>query len=159
MTTEVLQGARTSFGPKVAEKTAPYTVADGVYKTLVVPINWDELPAVSADDATVQTLPAHAWIEKATLQVVEPFTSGGAATLTLGLAQPDGTAIDVDGIDVAIALSAINTKGQRVLCDGALVANTAGVGANEGQVVASTAVAALTGGKAFLIIDYYALNV
>ena len=101
-------------------------------------------------------LPAHAWIKDATLRVTEAFTSGGTPTLDIGLTESDGTAIDADGIDAAVALSAIDAVGETVLCDGALVGNTAGIGSAAGQVVAAGS-AAYTAGRAVLIIRYVEL--
>jgi hypothetical protein len=159
MGTEVVNGSRTNFGPKVVETKAPYTVTFPSFKELHVPINYDDLPVVSANDVTVQSIPAYAWIESATLHVQEAFTSGGAATMSIGLYESDGTVIDLDGIDVDIALAAINAKGERVLCDGALVANTAGVGTAAGQVVVveSSGANPYTAGKGELVIRYHDL--
>ena len=112
---------------------------------------------MDANDATVQSIPAHAWIKKATLHVIELFTSGGAVTLDIGLYESDGTVIDLDGIDAVIALAAINEVGERVLCDGALVDNTGGIGAAAGQVVAVEGTSTFTAGRAVLVIEYVEL--
>ncbi len=151
---EILNGSRTSFGPRAVEAKAPSTIAYSSVKELHVPINWDDLPVVSANDSTVLSIPAHAWIESATLHVIELFTSGGAVTLDIGLYESDGTVIDLDGIDAVIALAAINEVGERVLCDGALVSNTGGIGANAGQVVAVEGTSTFTAGRAVLVIKY-----
>jgi len=159
MSTEVVNGSRTNFGPKSVESKAPYTVSYPSFKELHVPVVYDDLPVVSADDATVQSIPANAWIEQAILHVKTAFTSGGAATMSIGLYQSDGTVIDLDGIDVDIALAAINADAERVLCDGALVANTAGVGSAAGQVVVveSSGANPYTAGEAELVIRYHDL--
>jgi hypothetical protein len=57
----------------------------------------------------------------ATIEVTQPFTSGGSATLTLGFHNEDGTAYDADGIDATVALTALDAVGETTVCDGALV--------------------------------------
>lgn len=58
----------------------------------------------------------------ATVDVLTAATSGGSAALNIGL-EAKGTAgtDDPDGIDAAVALTAIDAKGERVVCDGALI--------------------------------------
>ena len=123
---------------------------------LVADIDYRDLPAAGAsatlDPMYVAALPEGALITDAKLDVTEAFTSGGAATLDLGLVQENGTAVDLDGIDAAIALSAINGVGDRVECDGALV-NGAAVSARS-FLSASVGTAAYTAGKARLVISY-----
>ena len=156
---EVLSGSRVSFGPRTVETKAPYTQAYSSVKELHVPINYDDLPVVSATDATVQSIPANAFILRAILHVQEAFTSGGAATMSIGLYESDGTEIDLDGIDVDIALAAINAVGERVICDGALVNGLQGIGTAAGQVVVveSSGANPYTAGKATLVIEYVEL--
>lgn len=102
----------------------------------------------------VKSIPAGSFILSATLQVKEAFTSGGSATLDLGLVEADGTAIDADGIDAGIALGAINAANETVLCDGALVGALAGIGAADGQLICANGTAAFTAGKAVLEVEY-----
>jgi hypothetical protein len=62
------------------------------------------------------------FIEKAEVHIEEAFdSSGDAFTLTIGLYNADDTAYDADGIDVAIAQTAIDGVGDIVTCDGAKV--------------------------------------
>lgn len=72
-------------------------------------------------------IPAGSYITQAFFVVVTAFDSGSTATLDLGLSLADGTytGADEDGIDVAIAETAIDTAGKVVVCDGALVRGTA----------------------------------
>jgi chitinase len=75
------------------------------------------------------------------------------------LYESDGTEIDLDGIDVDIALAAINAVGERVICDGALVNGLQGIGTAAGQVVVveSSGSNPYTAGKATLVIEYVEL--
>lgn len=99
-------------------------------------------------------IPAGAYITNAYFIVETGFTSGGAATLDIGLYQKDGTVIDADGVDAAIALAAIDTAGEVVVNDGALVGGTATVGANDAYVELKYNTAAYTAGAAKLVIEY-----
>jgi hypothetical protein len=103
----------------------------------------------AADD---NVIPAGAYITKASIVVDTAFTSGGSATLTLGLVEADGTAIDVDGIDVAIALAALGAD-KAVAADGALVNGTAQVTA-DGVLRMTVGTAGYTAGKARLYVEY-----
>lgn len=158
MASEVLQGSRNHFGPRDSEKQAPSHVPTSHYKEMRVPLKWDDLPSgATANDSTVQEIPANAWIESAILRVTTPFTSAGATTLDIGLIESDGTVIDLNGIDEVIAKTAIDAVGETVICDGALVANTAGIGAAAGQVYTTVTTGPYTAGEAVLIIRYFEL--
>lgn len=113
--------------------------------------SFDDLPVVTLDEAA-QTIPANSFIVSATLRTIIPI-AGTTPTLTLGLTEKDGTAIDADGIDVAIAAAALSVIGETVLCDGALVASLQGTGAERGQLVATTG-GTVTAGKFSLEIEY-----
>jgi hypothetical protein len=113
--------------------------------------SYDDLPVVTLDEAA-QTIPANSFIVSATLRTIIAI-AGTTPTLTLGLTEKDGTAIDADGIDVAIAAAALSVVGETVLCDGALVASLQGTGAERGQLVATTG-GTVTAGKFSLEIEY-----
>jgi len=73
-------------------------------------------------------LPQKAQIIRADLYVTAAFTSAGVPTLDLGLWHDDGdgtfTVDDVDGFDVDIALTALDSVGATVALDGAYVDGT-----------------------------------
>lgn len=102
-------------------------------------------------------IPVGSFIKSATFIVTEAFDSGTTATLDLGLAIADGTYTggDEDGIDAAIAESAIDTAGKAVLCDGAMVGSTT---ASVTTVVLYPSydvdTAVYTTGKGYLVIEY-----
>jgi len=113
--------------------------------------SFDDLPTATLDEAA-QTIPANSYIVSATLRVLEAL-AGSTPTLTIGLVEKDGTTIDADGIDVAIAEADIDTVGETVLCDGALVAGLAGTGAERAQLLVTTG-GTVTAGKFSLEIEY-----
>ncbi len=112
---------------------------------------YDDLPVATLDEAAL-TIPANSFIVSATLRVITPI-AGTTPTLTVGLVEKDGTTIDADGIDVAIAEADLSVVGETVLCDGALVAGLQGIGAERGQLVVTTG-GTVTAGKFSLEIEY-----
>lgn len=98
-------------------------------------------------------IPAGSYIESALLVVTEAFDSGSTATLDLGLANADGTytGLDEDGIDAAIAESAIDTAGKEVTCDGAYIG---AITTKAGYPSYDIDTAVYTTGKGYLIITY-----
>ena len=123
-------------------------------KSLVMVLTGTELPSAAAtpqdNDAFI---PAGSFITSASLIVTSAFTSGGAATLTIGAYQQDGTTVDADGIDATVALAALAAN-KGVACDGALVGGTATVGAADVYIEANYGTAAFTAGEAKLVIEY-----
>lgn len=98
-------------------------------------------------------IPGDAYLLKAELRVETAFTSGGSATLTLGLYDTDrSTAYDADGIDATIAVAAL-TAGATITNDGALI-NTRLANNTPCLLTATVGTAAFTAGKGFLRIWY-----
>ena len=128
----------------------------GAHRTLVVEIpDASLIPSSGATPAANDPfLPAGAYVTRATLMVDEGFTSGGAATLTIGTYTKAGSSIDADGIDAAIALGAINGAQEAVVCDGAQVGGTVRVGAADAYVQLNYGTAAFTAGAGKLVIEY-----
>lgn len=130
------------------------STAVGIRKALV----WDIADATAlgtsaaAPAANDAFIPANAVIVSAHIVVDDAFTSGGAATLTVGLYNSAGTAIDADGIDATVAL-AVLAADDVVVCDGALV-GVANVGAADAYVGALYTTAAYTAGSAKVVIEY-----
>jgi len=95
-------------------------------------VNIDYTDATSTD-APVSThplagIPSGAHIVSATFYVKTAFV-GTSGTLDIGLWHDDGdgtfSVYDLDGIDAAIAVTAIDAIGDHVACDGALVGSGA----------------------------------
>lgn len=81
-----------------------------------------DLPAQSESDPSVYAFPVGAVPTRADLKVVEALSGG--TSVDVGLAQPDGTAIDADGLVAAFAGTAAGTyaKGAGALLDTVLSA-------------------------------------
>ena len=100
------------------------------------------------------TIPANALIINADLIMRTAATSGGSATLTIGTYNSAGTAIDADGIDATIALTAMDAIGEVVQCDGAQVNGTVTIGTSAAYVGLIYGTAAFTAGAGKLVIQY-----
>ena len=126
----------------------------------VIGVDLEDSDSVTAATITGQgvSIPRGAILERATFHVHEAFTSGGAATLDLGTYDADNASItgdDPDGIDVDIAITAIDAVGDFIVCDGALVG--AAVGATSDSdvtLVAAYQTAAFTAGKGMLVCRF-----
>jgi len=96
------------------------------------------------------TFPKNARIEEVEVEVVTGATSGGSATLDIGLVRYDRTTeIDFDGLVAAAAKATIDTAGKRLnlingsTAAGALIGTTT---ANPGFAVAKAGTAVFTAG-------------
>jgi len=128
---------------------------ESMTQTLVVDITGTDLgTSADAPEANDAFIPAGSYIKNAYLVVDEAFTSGGAATLTIGTQTADGTNIDADGIDATVALTVIDASGDVVVADGAQVGGVVTVGANNAYVKAIYGTAAYTAGTAKLYVEY-----
>jgi hypothetical protein len=101
-------------------------------------------------------IPAGSLIKRADLVMTTAATSGGSATLTIGTYNAAGTAIDADGIDATVALTAIDAIGETVRCDGAHL-TVGGYVAENAYIGAIYATAAYTAGVGKLYIEYVKL--
>ena len=104
-------------------------------------------------DGRELSIPANAYITDAYFIVETAFTSGGSTTLTVGLAQDDGTVIDADGLDATVAKTAIDAVGDVVVMDGALVGGTSVVG-NEAFLYFTVGTGPWTAGVGHVVIEY-----
>lgn len=108
----------------------------------------------TAAGPTEAFVPANALIVDAHFITETAFTSGGSATLSIGLYNAAGSAIDADGIDATVALTAIDAVGESVVCDGAKVDGTDTVGTADAYVGFIYGTAAFTAGAGKLVIEY-----
>ena len=130
------------------------TVINNLPKTLVYDIaDATTLGTSVTIDPNDPVIPAGAYITRAFIISETTFTSGGAATLTVGLYNAAGTAIDADGIDATVALAAL-TADDVVVCDGALAGGVLTVGGADAYVGAIYGTAAYTAGAAKVVIEY-----
>lgn len=109
--------------------------------------------SAAAPAANDSFIPAGAYITKASLIVTTAF-AGSSAALNIGLQTAAGAAIDADGIDAAIAVTAIDAIGDVVACNGAAVAGVVTVGTAPAYVSLDYDTAAFTAGAAKLVIEY-----
>jgi hypothetical protein len=95
-------------------------------------------------------IPAGARIEKVEVVTETAVTSGGAATLNVGLIRRDRTtAIDEDGLIAALAIASFNAAGETVVLTNGVTSAGALVGttlANSGYLAADYDTAAFTAG-------------
>lgn len=130
---------------------------DGVTHSMVTKLVYD-IPDATAiantDTAAVvddaPSIPAGAYIKEAYLVVDTAFTSGGSAVLDLGFKQADGTNVDDDGIDAAIAVAAL-TADAIIVSDGADIGTRA---ATAVYPMVTYDTAAFTAGAGKLVITY-----
>ena len=102
-------------------------------------------------------IPANSLILRADLVMTTPATSGGSPTLDIGTYNSAGTAIDADGIDAAIALTALDLAGgETVRCDGAHL-TTVGRVSVDAYIGLIRAVTTYTAGAGKLYIQYIKL--
>ena len=125
-----------SYGTKDGNKMAEYT------------FTYDDLPAEGTGEMQF-SFPAYSKILSARLEVLTAFAGG--TSYNLGLYQSDGTVIDADGIDAAVALASIDARGDLIECDGALIGASIGAAAGELRVAAT---GTFTAGKAKLVVEY-----
>jgi hypothetical protein len=135
-------------------------VTYGAGGVLVVDFDVDNLPGFDKDAGGGSTpdsfsslkayLPAGAWIKSATI-LVKTALAGTTPTLTIGTYEQDGTVIDADGIDAAVAAADLAAN-KVVLCNGAQVGGTASLAA-DAYIVAVTGGTA-TAGAFRLVVEY-----
>lgn len=117
-------------------------------------ISYTDLNAFGTDTVLSDTLsiPDGSRIVSATIYVETAFTSGGSATLQIGLLRTDrSTAYDADGLVAATAVASL-TAGATITGSGALVNTTL---ANDGLLTATAGTANFTAGKARIQVRYY----
>jgi len=117
-----------------------------------IALDFDFATAITAAaDGHEAFIPAGSFIVEAFLKVTTAM-AGTSGTLTIGLAQKDGTVIDADGIDAAVAQADL-AAGKAVVCDGALVGGTATVGSANAYLY-TTKGGTVTAGAAKLVVRY-----
>lgn len=137
-------------GPEAGQTGASVETCGGV-KELILDIADMSEAITAAADSHEGFIPAGSFIVEAFLKVTSAMT-GTSGTLTIGLAEKDGTAIDADGIDAAVAQADLAAN-KAVVCNGALVGGTATIGSADGYLY-TTLGGTVTGGAAKLVVRY-----
>lgn len=139
--------AATHYGVRDIEDKLPSRHAHvaGVHK-IVYTFSFDDLPVNGLDEAILR-VQANAVVRKAHIRVLT--AAAGGTSYNFGLNQPDGTVIDADGIDAAIATATL-VAGAHIECDGALIGKE--IGAAAGQLIVA-ATGTFTAGKYELVLE------
>tara|TARA_R110002096_G_scaffold163951_3_gene331556 strand:+ start:6821 stop:7288 length:468 start_codon:yes stop_codon:yes gene_type:complete len=152
MALESVGGRQTFFGALPSKnKFGGEVASSGVKKELRFPFSYDDLPAVDADNEMLANLPAGSIITAAYV-IVDSAMTGSSGTLTIGTYQADGGgAIDLDGIDVAIA-QAVLIANTTIVCDGAQVGG--GIVLAEKATIVAVTGGTVTAGAFTLVVEY-----
>ena len=132
---------------------------DGSLNEVIVIINGTDVPSADAPIDKKVVIPSGCYIDEVVLNVTTAFTSGGSATLDIGLMldDNDGTysTSDDNGLDAAIAVGTL-VDNYRVVADGAQVNTTVTDSTNGLPLAVSYGynTAAFTAGVAELVIRY-----
>jgi uncharacterized protein YfcZ (UPF0381/DUF406 family) len=153
-------GLEVLFGTSKSEmRLGGETDHSGSLRELHFSITATDVPAADAPIDKRITIPSGAYIDEAVINVTTAFTSGGSATLDIGLMldDNDGTysTSDDNGIDAAIAVGTL-VDNYRVVMNGAQI-NTTVTDSSNGLPLAlsygyNTAV--FTAGVADIVIKY-----
>lgn len=142
------RGVFAHYGPRATnEKGGGALNAGGRKKQLVATLAYDDLPAGGLDDALSQ-IPAGAVITGGWASVTVAWVGG--TSIGIGLVEPDGTAMDPDGLWGAIATAEIDALTESVAADGALVdtrLDTSGV-------LTTVVVGTYTAGELQVVVEY-----
>lgn len=135
------------FGRHDIEDKAPgkHTRANGLF-AYEYGFNWDDLPVADVDGLVLR-IPANAVIKRSYMRVHDTFLDG--TSLDFGLAEPDGTVIDADGIDATVGVGVL-TENAYISFGGALINSAIGGAEAQLQVVAT---GVFTAGRATVVIE------
>jgi len=154
MSLENINGARRVYGPRFTEKVASGVVSTyGLVREQRVRLDALEgLPGSVDNDEVHEVIPAGSLILSARVYFSEsPNSTSGTTTVDIGVTEPDGTAVDADGLVVDVA--ADGSVFGWVVGDGALVGTSVAVDA---QITAVASTDDLTAGKGVLVVEYVA---
>lgn len=129
---------------------------DGMHRTLTIDLDWDKLGTTgTAKVLDGMIIPDGAVLKEATINVSTAFTSGGSATLQIGLIDTDrSTVYDSDGVDAAIAVASL-TAGTEINCNGSAIGKLISNSGTDVMLTTLVGTAAFTAGKGKLEVVYY----
>lgn len=154
------------FGTEEAKKTKVGEYGDydpGSIHLVQVRLDYTDMTALAKTVHRAVRLPGAnsqtCFLKKAEVFIEEAFDSAGNAfTLEIGLDEVDGDIFDADGIDTAIAETAIDAVGDTVVCDGARI-NTRLANTVPLHITTTVGGAVPTAGKGWLRVWFYIQNV
>ena len=145
-------GVRNHYGPRTIAEGEIFggnASTGGLHQQAQWTFDYDNLPVNNASGGEMEiTVPKGATILSAQIEVLTAM-DGTSGTLTVGLEENDGTVIDVDGIDAAVAQAALVANAV-IECDGALIGTQL---AEDGQLLVSTG-GTVTAGRFKVVIEY-----
>lgn len=149
------------FGLSAADLSrGGHTVHFGEFLETTLDIVGTKVPATDAPVDKYVAIPPGAYIESATLIVDTAFTSGGSATLDVGLMNDDGdgtySTSDDNGIDAAIAVGTLALD-VRIACNGAQINTSPANSTNAALPLVFSFgynTAAFTAGRARLVVKW-----
>ena len=151
-----IRNVNVHYGPRpVNESYGARSVQDSI-KRAVWKFDYKTLPATGTTNQE-QVIPANSVIVGARL--IPTVTWAGGTSLTVGLAQKDGTPISATAIYTATNLTVAGNKldkGTIQAADGTLINKLSSATYNGEVVVAATGT--MTAGAAILIVDYITLD-
>jgi len=156
-------GLVVGFGTHTADNNVGAVSAEGPIKTLV-----KELPDATALEATSAVtvasiapqevvIPRGSRILEASFQVITAFTTSASGALDIGTHSAAAVDDDPNGIDAAIAVTALDAVGAVVACNGALVGGVTSAGAvstSDVVVTFSYDTGVFTAGSGILTVRY-----
>ena len=159
-------GLAVGYGTHTEDNGVAAVTGCGVYKTLVVKLE-DATALEAVASLTVAsfkpqdvTIPRGSRIMSASFQVTTAFTTSASGALNIGTNRGITgayTADDENGIDAAIAVTALDAIGAVVACDGALVGGVTSAGAtstSDVKVAFAYTTGVFTAGAGILTVRY-----
>lgn len=146
-------GLTRQYGTSEADVGLAGKVVEGQLSKYVLVFDFGDLGSTTETIMSNQVLPDNINLKTAELYITTAFV-GATGTLSIGLIQADdrSTAIDADGIDVTIAVTAIDAIGDTIACDGALIGT---VITESGLVTMTNGTADFTAGAGVLTLEYF----
>ena len=151
MALENVGGRQTFFGAlPSSNKFGAEKAGSGSIKEIVVEIDYNDLPAVDADNEMLANIPAYAVITASDFVVDTAFTGG--TSYVIGCSQADGGGVvDADGLHASFATATIAGKGDYVAGGGALIGADSQA---EALSITMAATGTFTGGTGRLTVSY-----
>ena len=157
-------GLEVGFGRRDSEYQYAGTVrTQGNEEMITLSIKASEMPLYegSTVPSKAMAIPAGSYITKATLDVITTFADADAnPTMTIGLVDSTGTAIDIDGIFAGLTEASGQLTAPQVVegdvgtYGGLLVNGTEDIGTADGYITADLDTGAWDSGEALLTVWY-----
>jgi hypothetical protein len=141
---------RTDLAQGAAQDLGAVAGASNVEHVVRLDFDLEEGLPTAGGTAEDVYVPAGAFITRA--YIIGTEAAAGGTNFTFGLAEQDGSVIDADGIDAAVTTAELATN-EAVVCDGALVGGTLGVGTADAYIYGAVT-GTYTAGQGSLFVYY-----